>query len=116
MGVEGELLIPLLKTSAGEAWTSKYTTDTPAGKWMLPEYNDEDWKEGMGAYGVTPDSRLVNTPWASDHLWVRREFELEHDVSQETIVIDSSYDDAVTLYINGIEAITIEVTTTYSML
>lgn len=108
MGVEGELLIPLLKTSAGEAWTSKYTTDTPAGKWMLPEYNDEDWKEGMGAYGVTPDSRLVNTPWASDHLWVRREFELEHDVSQETIVIDLSYDDAVTLYINGIEAITIE--------
>ncbi|HQB27636.1 MAG TPA: DUF4965 domain-containing protein [Paludibacter sp.] len=109
MGVESEfLLIPLLKTSAGEAWTSKYTTEAPADKWMLPEYNDESWKDGVGAYGYTQGERLVNTAWESEHLWVRREFELERDISNETIILDLSYDDEITLYVNGIEVITVE--------
>ena len=75
---------PLVKTSAGEAWTSKYTTEVPADKWMLPEYNDESWKDGVGSYGYTQGERL-RIPHGNLNIWVRREFELEKDISNETI-------------------------------
>lgn len=84
-----------------EKWEAKYTSLFPDGDWEQPEYNDEYWQVGEGAFG-TPDLWEVKTQWLSSDIWVRREVEIDpHLLEHKKIYLRYSHDDIFQLYING---------------
>lgn len=41
------------------------------------------------------------TTWQSEDIWVRRTFDLDEDVADQTVYLNYSHDDVFELYING---------------
>lgn len=97
--IKTEIIMP---TIAVEQWEAPYVTSPPAGNWTAVDYDDSGWKVVPGAIG-TPEMPSVGTYWRDGDVWVRRTFELDGDVTGETLILEYSHDDVFELYINGIE-------------
>lgn len=85
-----------------ESWEGKFTSLRPDEGWEQPEFNDQYWQVGEGAFG-TRDRRETRTPWLSNDIWVRREI-INIDpylLKNKKIYLRYSYDDVFQLYING---------------
>ncbi|WP_321333734.1 glutaminase domain-containing protein [uncultured Bacteroides sp.] len=92
-----ETLVPM--TDAG-TWQGSYTYSQPANGWEALQFDDSTWKRGEAAFG-TSDMPRVKTRWDSQDIWVRRDFDLNSDLSKESIYLKYSHDDVFELYLNG---------------
>ncbi len=84
--------------------TWKFTTDAPAGKWMVENFDDAGWKSGQSGFGTegTPGA-IVHTQWNTPDIYLRRDFELDGEkmVDPQLLI---HHDDDVEVYINGVLA------------
>lgn len=104
MGVEQTPIKAVAGMSVTTAWAGKYTFNTPAKGWEKAEFNDNAWKEGQAAFG-TPEETNVNTLWETKDIWVRRNINLDKDLSDKKVFLIYSHDDIFELYINGIQVV-----------
>lgn len=100
MGKENIPLRPVLSTAKLEKWDASYTEKKPAANWFEATFNDASWKKGKAAFG-TPEMPHLATTWQSEDIWVRRTFDLDEDVADQTVYPNYSHDDVFELYING---------------
>jgi hypothetical protein len=94
-------LIPDART---EAATWKYTTDKPADGWTQATFDDSAWKSGKAGFGSkgTPGA-VVNTPWKSADIWLRREVTVPQGPS-DSLHLMVYHDEDVQVYVNGVLA------------
>ena len=87
-----------------DSW--KFTLQTPAEGWQRPGFNDSNWSDGFGGFGVrsTPGAR-VGTTWATDNIWMRKSFELDSIPSKPALLIH--HDESAEIFINGQLVITL---------
>lgn len=104
MGVEKNLFKPVQKAGESEAWIATYVNEIPDSKWKERDYDDRNWKQGEAPFGKRVNHE-VSTTWESEHIWVRREFVLDEDLSDKKVFLEYSHDDDVEIYINGIEVV-----------
>ncbi len=97
------LLLLLLSTTLSaqeivDTW--KYTLRKPAEGWQTPDFDETDWTDGNGGFGVrdTPGSR-VGTTWATNSIWLRKSFELTDVPANPALLIH--HDEDVEVYVNG---------------
>jgi len=98
---------PVIKTIVpasrvkGQTW--QYTFDKPADGWQQPEFDDSAWKSGPGGFGTkdTPGT-VIRTNWASEDIWIRREFTLDAAVADPHLLLH--HDEDAEVYINGVPA------------
>ncbi|MDR0506945.1 MAG: DUF4965 domain-containing protein [Dysgonamonadaceae bacterium] len=98
--VSQELLVP---TSELQAWEAKYTTSKPGDNWMKQDFDDKAWRKGKGAFGTISKYResAARTDWMDEYIWVRREVNVEQDMTGRNIYLAYSNDDDAEFYING---------------
>jgi hypothetical protein len=106
----------ILATSKNVAQTWRYTTEKPAlrqaqggpepgrragDNWFAAGFNDSGWKEGPGGFGreKTPGA-VIRTPWLTDHIWIRREFEVK-EAPGDSLFLEIHHDDDAEVYVNG---------------
>jgi hypothetical protein len=84
--------------------TWSYTTDKPDDQWSQPEFNDLNWKEGIGGFGTqgTP-AAIVATTWDTADIWLRRKFTLRHEDLRNAL-IQFHHDEDAEIYFNGVLA------------
>jgi hypothetical protein len=87
-----------------EAAVWRYTTTQPVDKWFTPEFDASSWAESKAGFGQTKNPNVViNTPWTSDDIWLRREVDLSGPTGDITGWL--SHDDDAEVYVNGVLAI-----------
>jgi len=96
-----ETLVP---DSRQEAQTWRYTFDEPAEGWEQPGFDDSEWDEGPGGFGLenTPGA-VVGTEWPTYTIWLRRTFTLDEDVFERDgeFALHIHHDEDAEVYING---------------
>ena len=100
LGKEQISLDPIVPMAKYEPWEGKYTLSKPVKNWETINFNAKGWKTGDAAFG-TRDMPSLSTPWETHDIWVRREFEIPVDLSDEDIYLIYSHDDTFELYLNG---------------
>lgn len=93
-------LVPTAKQKA--KW--RMTTATPAAGWEQPGFDDQAWKECPSGFGSadTPGA-VVNTPWTSADIWIRRTVKLPANAAGEFKLL-SHHDEDAEIYLDGILA------------
>ncbi len=104
MGTEQTPMIPVAPMSTAKPWTGKYTFDKPANGWENPTFNDTKWKVGEASFG-TPEETNVKTLWQTKNIWVRRNIDINQDLTNKKVFLEYSHDDIVEIYINGIQVV-----------
>lgn len=83
----------------------RYTTTKPADNWFAPDFDASNWQEGKSGFGKTQNpTAVVNTPWTSDDIWLRREVELNANEWDEVLGW-MNHDDDAEVYLNGLLAL-----------
>ena len=101
MGTEEAPMHPIAPISYEQDWEGAYTFDQPAEGWELPDFNDRRWMRGEASFG-TRNQPHIRTRWSSEHIWVRREIEVDPDMLKGgTLFVKYSHDDTFELYFNG---------------
>jgi hypothetical protein len=82
----------------------QYTTQKPADDWFKPGFADAGWKRGVAGFGMpkTPGA-VVRTPWKTDDIWLRHEFELI-DLPAGQVALLMHHDEDAEVFINGVPA------------
>lgn len=104
LGKEEIPLQPILPNAKYEAWTGKYTTNSPTSGWEKPDFNDAAWKTGKAAFG-SPNFQQSSTVWNTKEIWVRRTFDFPATKPAEELYLVYSHDDDFELYLNGKEIV-----------
>lgn len=104
MGTEQTPMVPIAPMSIAKPWTGKYTFDKPANGWENPTFNDTKWKVGEASFG-TPEETNVKTLWQTKDIWVRRNIDINQDLTNKKVFLEYSHDDIVEIYINGIQVV-----------
>jgi hypothetical protein len=79
----------------------RYTTDTPAGDWFVPTFDDRAWKQGNGGFGRPGTAHAsVGTPWQTSDIWLRRTFDLPA-APLTNPHLRLFHDDDAEVYVNG---------------
>ncbi len=104
MGQEDLPLLPVVEMAALETWEGDYTLEEPRKGWEQIDYKPQGWKRGKAAFG-TPDMPHLGTKWETGDIWVRREIQLDQDLSSSDVFLRYSHDDTFELYINGIQVV-----------
>ncbi|KOH45484.1 glutaminase family protein [Sunxiuqinia dokdonensis] len=95
---------PIVPMANFDFWNAQYTENEPAKGWEKGDFNDGSWKTGKGAFG-TPEMPSLGTVWTSKDIWVRREFSIPDNLSEEDIYLIYSHDDIFELYLNGTQLV-----------
>ncbi|MCD7969240.1 MAG: DUF4965 domain-containing protein [Alistipes sp.] len=105
MGAENIPVEAVIRTGeqAG-SWPGVYTTDQPAADWMEPGFDDSGWQAGQGAFGTMENEPTARTQWSTDHIWVRRSFDLPEQLTGR-VFLEYSHDDRAVIYVNGIQVV-----------
>jgi len=90
----------------GTAW--RFTDADPGKGWMLPDYDDSTWQEGLGAPvsstrrkgEATTESAEEEKP-APPARYFRRRFTVEDAQSVSALLIETRYSGGVAIYLNG---------------
>lgn len=82
-----------------EKATIRYVEQPQNEAWQLPDFEDSDWKDGV--LPVSDDKSVAGTFWASDNIWVRREFSLDKINDNEPLFLKLHHDDNIEVYLNG---------------
>ncbi|RYF93131.1 MAG: DUF5127 domain-containing protein, partial [Chitinophagaceae bacterium] len=88
----------VLPASDEVAYDTKYTEEQPAQNWMSASFDDKQWKGGKAPFGR--DVKKTGTTWKSDHIWMRRSFQLTN-TNFDNLFLKIQYDDNTEVYING---------------
>jgi hypothetical protein len=95
------LSVPVVPDSRekGQAW--RYTLAKPAENWFKADFQDDDWKEGLGGFGTraTPGA-VVRTEWKTGDIWLRRTFVLPENSPRE-LHLSLHHDEDAEIYLNG---------------
>ena len=91
---------PILPMADQGPWDGHYTIKKPAEGWEKPGFNSSKWLTGKGAFG-SKGMPVMKTLWATGDIWIRREFELNTDLSELPLYIIYSHDENFELYLNG---------------
>ena len=96
---------PILPTGEYAEWEGRYTLKPPAAGWTLPDFKMKGWRTGEGGFGFPFEDgnaqiHAGRTKWKTDHLWVRREFELVGGIP-ETSVLNIRHEGPVQVFLNG---------------
>ncbi|MEW4565584.1 sugar-binding domain-containing protein [Bremerella sp. JC770] len=80
----------------------KYTFVPPTDGWKVADFDDSQWQEGYGGFGTrgTPNSRVA-TVWDTDHIWLRRTYQLEELPTKPALLIH--HDEDTEVYLNGVQ-------------
>ncbi len=80
----------------------KYTLVPPTDGWQQADFDDTKWKEGYGGFGTrgTPNAR-VGTEWNTDHIWLRRFYDLETIPKKPALLIH--HDEDTEVFLNGVQ-------------
>jgi hypothetical protein len=98
---EQVLVVPTSKEK-GQTW--RYTLNRPAENWFKADFNDGDWKEGVGGFGThgTPGA-VVRTEWSTSDIWLRRTCELPENAPKDLFLL-LHHDEDAEIYFNGVLA------------
>lgn len=92
----------ILPTGEMKAWPCRYTPFVPKGKWMEKDYSENRlWKKGKGSFGYLEPDAVFRTEWLTNHIWIRREFNLDQSYEGRDVYLNFSHDDDATIWING---------------
>lgn len=101
MGTEVVPMTPLAPMSYEADWTGAYTFTEPEKDWHKPDFDDKAWKRGEASFGTDGQPHL-RTKWLTEHIWVRREIEIDPaELRKGTLFVKYSHDDTFQLYFNG---------------
>ncbi|MBS1567155.1 MAG: DUF5127 domain-containing protein, partial [Bacteroidetes bacterium] len=80
-------------------YACKYVAETkPDSGWMMPSFNDESWKSGMGPFG---DNRAkAGVEWTGQDIWIRRRFNI-NAVPEGRLMLKIFHDDGAEVFLNG---------------
>ena len=96
---------PVMPTADTKPALWHYTTKQPADNWFATDFDASAWSEGQSGFGKTENSTaIVNTPWTTDDIWLRREVELTGNKWDELLGW-LHHDDDAEVYINGVLAL-----------
>lgn len=104
LGKEDVELSPLAPLAVEEPWEATYTFSEPETQWYEESYRAEGWKRGPAALG-TKGFAATLTPWETERVWVRREFEVQEDLAGKQLYLAYGNDDDAVFYINGIKVL-----------
>ncbi|GAA0562302.1 DUF4965 domain-containing protein [Chitinophaga japonensis] len=100
LGNEGKHYETVLPAGDEMNYVTAYTETAPAENWMMPDFNDGQWKTGKAPFGDVKG--MVKTQWLSKDLWIRRTFTLNKADSRE-LYLKLRHDDDIAVYLNGQE-------------
>lgn len=81
--------------------TWKYTKEQPGPNWTEPGFDDTGWSEGPGGFGRKEGwEKLTGTPWDTDDIWLRREFNYD-GAGFSNALLAIHYDNATEIFLNG---------------
>ena len=85
----------------------RYTLRRPAENWRRAGFDDAQWKEGFGGFGMhdTPGAR-VGTVWSTQNIWLRKWFDLKRVPTNAALLMH--HDEDVEVYINGRKAVALK--------
>jgi hypothetical protein len=94
----------VVPTSDKKASRWRYTLNEPKGDWESADYDDSSWRFGVSGFGVegTPNAP-IGSKWASNNIWLRRQFNLENRKEGELKLL-MHHDEDAKVYINGVLA------------
>ncbi len=101
---EPRVIVPTSQKSA-QVW--RYKTKWPGKTWFKPDFDDKEWQQGPGGFGVkgTPGA-VVRTEWNTRIIWLRRSFELpKHPGDDVRLLVH--HDEDANIYLNGVLAATL---------
>ena len=104
LGKEEIPLQPVLPNAKHEAWEGKFINKKPAKGWEKPDFNASSWESGKAAFG-TSNTGQTNTPWETEEIWVRRQFNFPEVAPESKLYLIYSHDDDFELYLNGTEIV-----------
>ncbi len=106
----------ILETSREGPQMWRSTTEEPAAGWEKPGFDASAWTESAGFFGRLPKEdkkksddeddekpRTIRTPWESERIWLRREFQLD-DTPLERAQVLVEYRGSFDVWINGVPA------------
>jgi len=90
--------------------TWKYNVSQPVGDWTNLNFSDISWNSGLSCFGTgggTLFSSLLRTNWSTSDIWMRKTFNPGNITEDQikNIFAELYIDGAVTIYINGVEAL-----------
>ena len=98
---------PVIEASLIHPQIWKYTETQPEGDWTSPAYDDGEWKQAEGPFGITPPFVFpgANTEWTSDRLYLRKTFSLDEVPSRASLrtYVYGQFNEHYTsrIYLNG---------------
>ncbi len=107
MGAETIPMDVIVPTSEQGGWEGKYVTEEPKGDWTKLKYNDRKWATAPGAFGTIGEEGTAVTDWRlpTREIWVRREVNIDKDLSGRKLWVEFTHDDDVKIYINETEVV-----------
>lgn len=103
MGLDNPATQVVAPNGVAVPWPCRYVTEQPVGQWQQPDYDDNAWKQGNGAFATGYDS-FQGTPWNTSHIWVRRTVVLD-DLTDKRVVLGYSHDDDAVIWVNGVKVV-----------
>lgn len=97
----------VVPTSDTKASRWRYTLKEPKGDWESATYDDSSWRLGVSGFGMegTPNAP-IGSKWASNNIWLRRNFNLENRKEGELKLL-MHHDEDAKVYINGVLAVSV---------
>ncbi len=97
--------LPMLLPEAQQgAFLWSYTTNAPPVGWMEAAFDATVWPTGNGGFGTRASpGAIVNTPWTTSDIWLRREFTLDPGF-RPPAALAMHHDEDAEVYLNGVLA------------
>ena len=77
----------------------RYTEKEPASNWYSTNFDDASWEEGPAILGTADPGPDIQTPWASEHIWMRKTVNLEDEIAEPVLKV--IHDENYEVYVNG---------------
>lgn len=103
MGNDSLRIVPLASLSNEDCgWNAKFSYLYPGLNWQMKEYDDLNWKEGIGAFGAEDCHHPFHTVWGGNDIYIRRYFTIDNpDFKNHELYIRFICDDQMEIYCNG---------------
>ena len=103
IGGDSLRIAPIASIYSGEGWSGKYSYLYPGVGWEKQGYDDSQWQDGTGAFGVKNIYYPVHTLWGANNIYVRRHITIDDKEALEGRKMYVRYicDGQIDLYCNG---------------
>ena len=102
---EPPVITSVVPTSEKEGIVWRYRFDAPPSDWTRLGFDDGQWKQGPGAFGVAGTSgAMVRTVWNTGDIWIRRTLTMPQGTKPADLTLIVAHDEDAEIYINGVLA------------